>query len=155
MTAYIIRRLLLIVPTLFGIMLINFLVIQAAPGGPIEQLISRYTGTAVDATARISGSNQTEAAANRQLSGDRNLNSKYRGAQGIDPAFLQELEVMYGFDKPAHKNARGLLAVRLRGKFFSRPARSRFGVRKNARLDLFGPVDDPLYLYDFHSPWHP
>ena len=103
MTAYINRRLLLIVPTLLGIMLINFLVIQAAPGGPIEQLISRYTGTGVDATARISGSNQTEAASNRQLSSDGNLNSKYRGAQGIDPAFLRELEVMYGFDKPAHK----------------------------------------------------
>ena len=60
MTAYIIRRLLLIIPTLFGIMLINFLVIQAAPGGPIEQLISRYTGTGVEATARVSGSDQTE-----------------------------------------------------------------------------------------------
>ena len=117
MTAYIIRRLLLIVPTLFGIMLINFLVIQAAPGGPIEQLISRYTGTGVDATARISGSNQTEAASNRQLSSDGNLNSKYRGAQGIDPAFLRELEVMYGFDKPAHKRFLKMLGDYLRFDF--------------------------------------
>ena len=117
MTAYIIRRLLLIVPTLFGIMLINFLVIQAAPGGPIEQLISRYTGTGVDATARISGSNQTEAASNRQLSSDGNLNSKYRGAQGIDPAFLRELEVMYGFDKPAHKRFLKMLGDYVRFDF--------------------------------------
>ena len=117
MTAYIIRRLLLIVPTLFGIMLINFLVIQAAPGGPIEQLISRYTGTGIDATARISGSNQTEAASNRQLSSDGILNSKYRGAQGIDPAFLQELEVMYGFDKPAHKRFLKMLGDYVRFDF--------------------------------------
>jgi len=117
MTAYIIRRLLLIVPTLFGIMLINFLVIQAAPGGPIEQLISRYTGTGVEATARISGNNQTEAATNRQLSRDGNLNSKYRGAQGIDPAFLRELEVMYGFDKPAHKRFLKMLGDYIRFDF--------------------------------------
>ena len=117
MTAYIIRRLLLIIPTLFGIMLINFLVIQAAPGGPIEQLISKYTGTGVDATARISGSNRTEAAPNRQLSGDGNLNSKYRGAQGIDPAFLRELEVMYGFDKPAHKRFLKMLGDYVRFDF--------------------------------------
>jgi len=117
MTAYIIRRLLLVVPTLFGIMLINFLVIQAAPGGPIEQLISKYTGTGVDATARISGSNQTEAAANRQLSSDGNLNNKYRGAQGIDPAFLRELEVMYGFDKPAHKRFLKMLGDYVRFDF--------------------------------------
>ena len=117
MTAYIIRRLLLVVPTLFGIMLINFLVIQAAPGGPIEQLISKYTGTGVDATARISGSNRTEATANRQLSSDGNLNSKYRGAQGIDPAFLRELEVMYGFDKPAHKRFLKMLGDYVRFDF--------------------------------------
>ena len=117
MTAYIIRRLLLIVPTLFGIMLINFLVIQAAPGGPVEQLISRYTGTGVEATARISGNNQTEAATNRQLSRGGNLNSKYRGAQGIDPAFLRELEVMYGFDKPAHKRFLKMLGDYVRFDF--------------------------------------
>lgn len=56
MTAYIVRRLLLMIPTLFGIMLINFAVIQAAPGGPVEQLIARLTGTEVAATARIAGS---------------------------------------------------------------------------------------------------
>ena len=104
MTAYIIRRLLLIVPTLLGIMVINFIVIQAAPGGPIEQLIARYSGTGVDVTARISGSDRTET-----LSQDRpgpardGGTSKYRGAQGLDPDFIRELEVMYGFDKPAHE----------------------------------------------------
>ena len=117
MTAYIIRRLLLIIPTLFGIILINFLVIQAAPGGPIEQLISRYTGTGVEATARISSSNQTETLGNRQTANDGGLSSKYRGAQGLDPAFLRELEVMYGFDKPAHKRFLKMLGNYIRFDF--------------------------------------
>ena len=103
MTAYIVRRLLLIIPTLFGIMLINFLVIQAAPGGPVEQLISRYTGTSVEATARVSGGDQAEAISNQRLASQETLRSKYRGAQGLDPDFIRELEVMYGFDKPAHE----------------------------------------------------
>ena len=55
MTAYIIRRLLLIIPTLFGIMLINFAVVQIVPGGPVEQMIAQMTGTAVESTARFSG----------------------------------------------------------------------------------------------------
>ena len=117
MTAYIIRRLLLIIPTLFGIMLINFLVIQAAPGGPIEQLISRYTGTGVEATARVSGSDQTEIIGNRQSTNGGALTSKYRGAQGLDPAFLRELEIMYGFDKPAHKRFLKMLGDYIRFDF--------------------------------------
>mgnify|MGYP001333396250 FL=1 len=117
MTAYIIRRLLLIIPTLFGIILINFLVIQAAPGGPIEQLISRYTGTGVEATARVSGSDQTEIIGNRQSTNGSTLTSKYRGAQGLDPAFLRELEIMYGFDKPAHKRFLKMLGDYIRFDF--------------------------------------
>ena len=117
MTAYIIRRLLLIIPTLFGIMLINFLVIQAAPGGPIEQLISRYTGTGVEATARVSGSDQTEIIGNRQSTNGGALTSKYRGAQGLDPAFLRELEIMYGFDKPVHKRFLKMLGDYIRFDF--------------------------------------
>ena len=60
MTAYIIRRLLLVIPTLLGIMLINFAVIQIVPGGPVEQLIAQMTGTAVESTARFSGSGEGE-----------------------------------------------------------------------------------------------
>ena len=55
MANYIIRRLLLIVPTLFGIMVINFVIVQAAPGGPVERMIAQIKGTAVDAASRISG----------------------------------------------------------------------------------------------------
>ena len=96
MTAYIIRRLLLIIPTLFGIMLINFAIVQFAPGGPVEQMISQVTGTAVDATARFAGSGGEVAAA--PSGGER-----YRGGQGLDPQFVKEIEKLYGFDKPAHE----------------------------------------------------
>jgi hypothetical protein len=65
MLAYLIRRLLLIIPTLLGIMVINFTIIQFAPGGPVEQIIAQLTGTDVGATARIGGGGGTEAGATR------------------------------------------------------------------------------------------
>ncbi len=104
MLAYIIRRLLLIIPTLFGIMVINFAVVQFSPGGPVEQAISQIQGTAVDATARVSGSGQAETTPGAQKPGigSGSAASKYRGARGLDPEFIKELEKLYGFDKPAH-----------------------------------------------------
>ncbi len=102
MLAYIIRRLLLIVPTLFGIMVVNFLIVQIAPGGPIEQMIARVQGTAVEATARISGSASGDTGVNvqqhAQTGGDSG--NRYRGAQGLDPVFIKQLEKEFGFDKP-------------------------------------------------------
>ncbi|WP_372397563.1 microcin C ABC transporter permease YejB [Azospirillum sp. HJ39] len=104
MLAYIIRRLLLIVPTLFGIMVINFLIVQIAPGGPIEQMIARVQGTAVEATSRIGGSAGGDAnTAQRQNQSGGDTGSKYRGAQGLDPAFIKQLEKEFGFDKPLHE----------------------------------------------------
>ncbi|MFN4282559.1 MAG: microcin C ABC transporter permease YejB [Alphaproteobacteria bacterium] len=96
MLAYIVRRLLLIVPTLFGIMLINFAIVQFAPGGPVEQMVAQVRGTAVDATARVAGTGGGDMA---QGGGE----SRYRGAQGLDPKFVAEIEQLYGFDKPAHE----------------------------------------------------
>jgi microcin C transport system permease protein len=93
MIAYSIRRLLLMIPTLFAIMVINFVVIQAAPGGPIEQTIAKFRGTQVSATARVSGGGGDTV----QGGGGE---SRYRGARGLDPAFIKELEKQYGFDKP-------------------------------------------------------
>lgn len=98
MVAYIIRRLLLVIPTLFGIMLINFLIIQAAPGGPVEQAVATLRGHEINATARFSGTGQGES-----LGGSGNSQSSartYRGAQGLDPDLVADLERMYGFDKP-------------------------------------------------------
>jgi microcin C transport system permease protein len=106
MTAYIIRRLLLMVPTLLGIMLVSFLVVQFAPGGPIERIIAQVSGTDVSATARFTGqgSGDFSAGARREGAGGADVTlSKYRGAQGLDPEFIKQLEAQFGFDKPAHE----------------------------------------------------
>ena len=100
MINYIIRRLLLVIPTLFGIMLLNFAIIQVVPGGPVEQMIAQITGTAVESTARFSGSDESENLINYDVS--QNIESKYRGGQGLDPDIIKEIELMYGLDKPAH-----------------------------------------------------
>ena len=103
MGAYLIRRILIIFPTLFGIMLINFAVIQIVPGGPVEQMIAQMTGTAVESTARFSGGGEGELSSNFDASSFDNGDSKYRGAQGLDPDIIKEIEIMYGMDKPAHE----------------------------------------------------
>ena len=106
MLAYIFRRLLLVIPTLFGIMLVNFAIVQIAPGGPVERLVAEIQGEAVEAAGRISGNVGTEVSNSpRQSSGSSTLasTSKYRGAQGLDPSFIKKLEEQFGFDKPAHE----------------------------------------------------
>jgi microcin C transport system permease protein len=113
MLAYIVRRLLLIVPTLFGVILLNFIIVQAAPGGPVEQMIARIQGTAVEATARVSGGlgdAGTQGLDQLQTQQASNFESKYRGARGLPPEFIEELERMVGFDKPPLE--RFLLMVR-------------------------------------------
>ncbi len=97
------------IPTLFGIMVVNFAVVQIVPGGPVEQLIAEITGRAVEATARIGGTSTGETGVQgtsaQQITGGAAdpVTSKYRGAQGLDPAFIKELEVLFGLDKPAHE----------------------------------------------------
>jgi len=102
MGSYLLRRLLLIIPTLFGIMLINFAVIQIVPGGPVEQMIAQMTGTAIESTARFSGNSEGEIGQNLDIDNLSNNDSKYRGAQGLDPDIIKEIEEMYGMNKPAH-----------------------------------------------------
>ena len=101
MSAYIVRRLLLMIPTLFGIMLINFVVIQAAPGGPVEQAIAQLTGQGSSVTERVTHSGSGETLT--QTSPVSENTSRYRGAQGLDPEFIKELEKRFGFDKPMHE----------------------------------------------------
>ncbi|MGV1015409.1 MAG: microcin C ABC transporter permease YejB [Methyloceanibacter sp.] len=107
MTAYILRRLLLIIPTMLGIMLVTFVIVQFAPGGPVERLIAQLAGTDPGATARIGGSSGDFAggpASQAGMPGDVSAApSKYRGAQGLDPEFIASLEKQFGFDKPAHE----------------------------------------------------
>lgn len=95
MLAYIIRRLLLIIPTLLGILTLNFVIIQAAPGGPVEQMIAQLEGIEGGAASRIGGGAQSEVRTNT------GSNSNYRGSQGLDPELIAKIEKMYGFDKPA------------------------------------------------------
>jgi microcin C transport system permease protein len=104
MGAYILRRLLLMIPTLIGIMAITFVIVQFAPGGPVERVIAQLTGTDVGATARVSGGGGDFAGAGpRGGAGGSDVSSKYRGAQGLDPDFIKKLEKQFGFDKPAHE----------------------------------------------------
>jgi len=93
MTSYIIRRLLLIVPTLIGIMTINFFVVQFAPGGPVEQMIAKLQGHGGQATERIQGVKDADVSSS-------NKENTYRGAQGLSPELIAEIEAMYGFDQP-------------------------------------------------------
>jgi len=107
MIAYILRRLLLVIPTLLGIMVVNFAIVQVAPGGPIERLIAEIQGEAVEAAGRISGNVGSEVTETGrpgvESSGAQDKSSKYRGTQGLDPKFIEKLEKQFGFDKPAHE----------------------------------------------------
>ena len=99
MAAYLIRRLFLVIPTLFGIMLINFLIVQTAPGGPVEQAIadlSGFGGQATDTVTRAGGDSGGQA---QQVTGE-GARGGYRGRQGLLPEYVAELEKQYGFDKP-------------------------------------------------------
>ena len=105
MGAYIAKRLLLMIPTLFGIMLISFAIIQFAPGGPVERVLAQLAGTDVGATARIGGGTGGGEVGGGQApgAGGSEGSFKYRGAQGLDPEFIKKLEEQFGFDKPAHE----------------------------------------------------
>lgn len=110
MLAYIVRRVLLMIPTLLGIMLINFVIVQFAPGGPIEQIIAQVTGTDAGATARIGGGTGSEVSGGQGQGPGRPTTdaggattTAYRGAQGLDPEFIKSLEKQFGFDKPLHE----------------------------------------------------
>ncbi|MCB8821711.1 microcin C ABC transporter permease YejB [Microvirga rosea] len=99
MLAYIARRILLMIPTLLGIMLISFVIVQFAPGGPVERVIAQLQGQDSGATSRISGGGSDFSGG--QNTGGGETSSRYRGAQGLDPQFIKQLEVQFGFDKPA------------------------------------------------------
>ncbi len=94
MGAYILRRLLLMIPTIVGIMAISFAVIQFAPGGPVERVIADLTGQGDSASDRLSGGGDLVSQQGADTAGN------YRGAQGLDPDLIAKLEKQFGFDKP-------------------------------------------------------
>src|SRR5581483_1997612 len=89
MAAYLLRRLMLVIPTLFGIIAINFAIVQFAPGGPVEQMIAELKGKGAVGT-QLTGGGAAEAAGP----------GGYRGAQGLDPHIIADIRKMFGFDKP-------------------------------------------------------
>jgi microcin C transport system permease protein len=102
MSAYIARRLLLMIPTLLGILFVSFLVVQFAPGGPVDRVIAQLSGADTGGTSRISGGGGDFGARQQaRVGAGEAVNSKYRGAQGLDPEFIKSLEKQFGFDKPA------------------------------------------------------
>ena len=105
MAAYIARRILLMIPTILGIMLISFLIVQFAPGGPIERILAQLQGTDAGATGRITGAGGDLGAGGGRMQGGASDagNSRYRGAQGLDAGFIRQLETQFGFDKPPHE----------------------------------------------------
>ena len=121
MYSYIMRRLALMIPTLFGIMLLNFVIIQAAPGGPVEQMIAKLEGFEINAISRIGGSSNAEV---QQFSLDEG--GEYRGRRGLDPELVKDIEKLYGFDKPPHERFWQMVTNYLRfdfGDSFFRDAR--------------------------------
>jgi len=114
MPSYILKRLLLMIPTLFGIMLLNFVIVQAAPGGPVEQMIAEIKGTATGATSAFSGA------------GADSLSAPSRAEQGIDPELLADIKKLYGFDKPPAERFQQMLLQYLQfdfGESFFRSAK--------------------------------
>lgn len=98
MASYILRRLLLMIPTLLGIMLLNFIIVQAAPGGPIDQMLARFEGMESMSSTRLDVGG-----------GDVVTRDESRGSRGVDPRFIEELEQQFGFDRPAHERFLGML----------------------------------------------
>lgn len=103
MASYIFRRLLLLFPTLLGILLISFVIVQFVPGGPVEKMIAELQGHGTEATARFGGGTGGDSGVGAMAQGATGQGGKYRGAQGLDPEFIAELEALYGFDKPAYE----------------------------------------------------
>lgn len=99
MTAYIIRRLLMMIPTLFGIMVLNFVIVQVAPGGPVERMVAQLTDiTSGHGNDRLTGGSSDMAA--KMDTSSNASNSLYRGGRGLDPEIIDQINKMYGFDKP-------------------------------------------------------
>ncbi len=95
MTRYITRRLLLIFPTLIGIITLNFFIVQLAPGGPVDQMIAQLTGQVAGATSRVAGATSAPQPIEST--------TQYAGAVGLDPKLIKAIEEQFGFDKPLHE----------------------------------------------------
>ena len=161
MSAYIARRILLMIPTLLGILFVSFVVVQFAPGGPVERVIAQLTGADTGGTSRDLGLVRRRfrrARPGRRVAPMR-VNSKYRGAQGLDPDFIKSLEEQFGFDKPAPErfcaDAVEFRALRFRQELFPRRQRAPADQGEAAGLDVARHLDDAADLPDLDPARHP
>src|SRR5881394_3388121 len=99
MTGYIARRILLMFPTLLGILFVSFIVVQFAPGGPVERVLAQLSGADTGGTSRVSGGGGDFGPRGQVGASADVVGSKYRGAQGLDPDFIKKLEARFGFGK--------------------------------------------------------
>src|SRR5690606_11793947 len=113
MGAYIFRRFLLMIPTVFGIMAISFLITQFAPGGPVEQALANMSGQSGGIMERVTGSAGGDLAAQQP----QTKTSTYRGSQGLPPELVARIEQQFGFDKPPLERFFGMLGNYLRFDF--------------------------------------
>ena len=149
MLAYLVRRLLLFVPTLFGIMVVNFIVVQAAPGGPVELMISRLRGHAVEATARVGGSGGGETRAGPSGPGrrrDRQVPRRPRHRSGADPPARAPVRLRPPRPRAVRAHDPELPRARLRHELLPGSPRHRPDRREAAGVDLARPVDDAAHL---------
>lgn len=117
MQTYILKRLLLIIPTLLGIMLLNFIIVQAAPGGPVEQALFRLTNPSLaSATSRFSGAGTGDSGGVAQVATDSSQPLS-RATQGLDPELIEQIKKLYGFDKPPHERFMQMLSQYVRFDF--------------------------------------
>ncbi len=121
MWSYVLKRVLLMIPTLFGILLITFVVTQFVPGGPVEQMVAQLQG-------RESGAGEGPAAS---------AGTGYRGRQGVDAKRVEEIRKLYGFDKPAHErfcaDARAVRALRPGQELLPQQGRGRSSSSRSCR----------------------
>ena len=103
MGTYISRRFLLMIPTLLGIMVINFFIIQLAPGGPVEQALAELSGLKTGLAGHIAGTSGADSVSQQDTSLKVNNPSDYRGTQGLPQELIDRIEQQYGFDKPMHE----------------------------------------------------
>ena len=131
MRNYILKRILLIPLTLFGILCINFFIIQMAPGGPVEYMLAKYRGMNVDATSSLTSTSQ--------MNTSQHSESSYQGAQGVPDYLVEELKKQFGFDKPIYV------------RFLKMIKRFSIDLGEAAGFYFFRPMVDFDYLFGFNS----
>ena len=114
MGAYIIRRLLLMIPTIIAIVTLCFVIVQFVPGGPVERVIADLTGQSNGASERLSGGGDGLQANDSDLDIGKDFSSTYRGSRGLDPEFIEKIEKQFGLDQPVYVRYFKLLGDYLR-----------------------------------------